>query len=139
MSTTPTQPRDWKEGRRLRAYDLWEQGWQPARIAEALCHRPPPGGTPKLSAAQRATIPALLAKGAQAYGFIGDVWTTKRVATVIGREVGVRHHPAHISRVLRAIGWTQQKPIRRATQRDEAAIAAWRDTTRVEVEKKGGG
>ena len=70
-------------------------------------------------------MPALLARGAEAYGFVGDVWTTPRVADVIEREFGVRYHPAHVSRLLRAVGWSVQKPIQRATQRDQAAIAAW--------------
>jgi transposase len=47
------------------------------------------------------------------------------VAAVLEREFGVRYHPAHVSRLLRAVGWSVQRPIRRATQRDEAAIAAW--------------
>jgi len=66
-----------------------------------------------------------LAHGAEAYGFLGDVWTTKRVAALIQQEFGIRYHPAHVSRLLREIGWSVQKPIRRATQRDEAAIARW--------------
>ena len=44
---------------------------------------------------------------------------------MIEREFGVRYHPAHVSRLLRAVGWSVQRPIRRATQRGEAAIAAW--------------
>ena len=156
MSTTttpgqddPAPPHDWTEGRRLRALELFEAGWKQVRIAEALGvtrgavsqwlkaardggrqalrHRPPPGATPKLTAEQRAQIPDLLRKGAETYGFVGDVWTTKRVATVIFRTFGVRYHAAHVSRLLRQIGWTVQKPIRRATQRDEAAITAWRE------------
>src|SRR5439155_24731313 len=57
--------------------------------------------------------------------FRGDVWTTKRVAAVIRQEFGVCYHPAHVSRVLRACGWSVQKPVKRASQRDEAAIRAW--------------
>jgi len=149
MSTTSTKPlQDWKEGRRLRALELYEQGWRAIRIAEALGvtrgavsqwlkaareggrdslrRRPPQGHPPKLTAAQRARLPEVLTKGAEAYGFIGDVWTTARVAAVIHREFGVRHHPAHVSRILKAIRWTVQKPVLRATQRDAAAVAAWR-------------
>jgi transposase len=152
-TTTPSDhdapPHDWQEGRRLRALELFETGWKAIRIAaalgvtrgavsqwlkaaraggnQALRRRPRPGATPKLTADQRAQIPALLSQSAETYGFVGDVWTTKRVATVIFRTFGVRYHPAHVSRLLRQIGWTVQKPIRRATQRDEAAIAAWRE------------
>jgi transposase len=140
-------PRDWREARRLRAWELKQQGWQQQTIAaalgvtpgavsqwltrataegvEALRTRIRPGPRPKLAPAQRARIPEVLARGAEAYGFVGDVWTTPRVAAVVEREFGVRYHPAHVSRLLRAVGWSVQRPIRRATQRDEAAIAAW--------------
>jgi transposase len=150
MSTTEAAPRDWKEGRRLRALELSEQGWKAIRIAEALGvtrgavsqwltraraggraalrHCPPPGATPRLTPAQRAAIPDLLARGAEAHGFIGQVWTTRRVAVVIQRAFGVGYHPAHVSRLLRQIGWTLQKPVRRASQRDEATVTAWRET-----------
>ena len=45
---------------------------------EALYHRKPPGGAPRLSAEHRAQWPELLAQGAEAYGFVGQVWTTER-------------------------------------------------------------
>ena len=140
-------PRDWREARRLRAWELKQQGWQQQAIAaalgvtpgavsqwlkrvagggiEALRNRLRPGPRPKLTLEQRAHIPELLARGAEAYGFVGNVWTTARVAETLAREFGVRYHPAHVSRLLRAIGWSVQQPIRRATQRDEAAVAAW--------------
>jgi transposase len=140
---------DWREERRKRAWALKHQGWQHKDIAvalgvsesavshwctrarkqgvEALAHRPPPGLVPRLSAEQRAQLPALLARGAPAYGFSGDVWTTKRVAQVIERLFRVGYHPDHVSRLLRACGWSSQRPITRATQRNEAKIATWYD------------
>jgi transposase len=143
----PQAPHDWREGRRLRAWELHQQGWTGCAIAaalgitpgavsqwltrakeggsEALRHHPPPGPQPKLTAAQLEHLPRLLACGAEAFGFRGEVWTTARVATVIAREFGVPYHPAHVSRLLRAIGWSLQQPIQQATQRDEAAIAHW--------------
>jgi transposase len=147
LPTAP--PRDWKEGRRLRALELHEQGWPGRRIAAALGVsrgavsqwltvarergreglRTQPRGRKarKLITAQRAALPAVLASGAEAFGFIGAVWTTARVAVVIRREFGVRHHPAHVSRILKELRWTPQKPIRRATKRDEAAVTAFRE------------
>src|SRR5262249_58427784 len=95
------------------------------RGAAALRRRVAPGSSPKLPPEQLARLPAYLARGAEAYGFVGEVWTTRRVAEVIERVFGVRYHPAHVSRLLRAIGWSPQQPLVRATQRDEAAIAAW--------------
>jgi transposase len=145
MSTTPIRTRAAREWRRRRAWALRQQGWTIDRIAEALgVHRsavcawlkaareggpdalaskPVPGRPRKLGDEQRPALLRVLARGAEAYQFRGDVWTTKRVATVIEREFGVRYHPAHVSKLLRALGWTVQKPIRRASQRDERAIA----------------
>jgi transposase len=135
----------------LRALELHEQGWQGKTIAaalgvtagavsqwlrraresgrEALRSHPPPGPTPKLTDRQRAALPEVLAKGAEAHGFIGDVWTTKRIAVVIKRAFGVSYHPAHVSRLMRQIGWSVQKPVKRASRRDEAQVTTWREET----------
>jgi transposase len=135
------------EWRRLRAWALHQDGWSGRAIAQALGvtpgavsqwlkrareggpaalrHRLPPGSAARLSSEQQAQLPTLLAYGAEAYGFLGDVWTSKRVAAVIQQEFGVVYHRAHVSRLLRQIGWSVQKPIQRATQRDEQAIARW--------------
>lgn len=140
-------PADWQEGRRLRASELKQQGWSQRRIAEALgvtdgavsqwmrrerdgevaaLYRcPPPGPTSKLTPEQRAQIPSLLVRNAEAYGFTGAVWTTRRIATIIERTFGAGYHPAHVSRLMRQIGWSPQKPQTGATQRDEAVIRAW--------------
>ena len=158
MAQEAGRAKEWREERRLRAWALKAQGWSQQKIAEALGvtagavsqwmrrgreggvealkGRPRPGATPKLTAEQRAQIPALLAQGAEAFGFRGDVWTAKRVATVIRREFGVRYHPNHVGKLLRAAGWSVQKPIERASQRNEAAIEAWR-TERWPARKRG--
>ena len=142
-------PKDWKEARRLRAWELHQQGWSQVEIAkvlgvtcgalsqwvaaarqrgpQALWSHPASGRPPKLRRQQLARLPELLARGATAYGFRGEVWTCTRVAALIERVFGVQYHRAHVSRLLKAIGWTPQKPIRRARQRDEAAIARWRN------------
>lgn len=158
MSKNTTPPKDWREGRRLRAWQLREEGWKQKDIAaalgvtegavsqwfkkaktrgvEALRHQPPPGAQPKLSLQQRAQLPALLALGAEAFGFRGQVWTTERVAQMIQQQFGVSYHPAHCSRLLREIKYSQQKPIQKATQRDEAAIQRWKDEHLPELKKR---
>ena len=80
-----------------------------------------------LTLEQQAQLVALLLEGAEAFGFRGDVWTCRRVAQLIRDPFAVSYHPAHVSRILAHLGWTPQKPIIRATQRDEAALAAWYD------------
>lgn len=148
MGTATPSPHDWKEWRRLRAWDLHRQGWAQHDIAvaldvtegavskwihhattagrKALRSHSSPGPPAKLSDAQRCQIPDFLRHGAEAYGFRGDVWTCRRVVQVIEWEFGVRYHKDHVSRLLRELGWTPQIPNTRAVQRDEAAIARWR-------------
>jgi transposase len=146
--STTREAATWREGRRQRAWELFQMGWRQHQIAtalgvsesavsqwlaqarragpKALKQRPRSGRPPRLSPAQQAQVPALLSQGATAFGFRGDRWTRQRVAEVIRRTFGVRYHPAHISRLLDRWGWSRQKPIRRARQRDEAAIQEWR-------------
>ena len=128
---SPT-PHDWREGRRLRAWELARQGWQQNAIAAALGvtegavsqwrsraraggvaarrRRPSPGAPPKLGPTERGALLALLARGAEAYGVRGDRWTAPRIVAVIVTQFGVR---------------SPQRPLRRATQRDGAAIERW--------------
>jgi transposase len=146
--TDTTPPRSWREGRRQRAWVLHQQGWKQRAIASALGvtqgavsqwlaraaegggpaalrDQPPPGPQPRLSAEQLAQLPALLAQGPAHFGWIGAVWTTARVAQLIYEQFGVRYHRAHISRLLRQIGWSLQQPRTQASQRDPAAVEAW--------------
>src|ERR671912_2185829 len=94
---------------------------------EAIKRQPAPGARPRLSEHQRHKVAELLARGAEAHGFRGEVWTCERVAIVIRREFGVSYHPAHVSRVVRALGLSLQKPQRRAEQRNEEAIDHWKE------------
>src|SRR5215212_4449889 len=148
---------DWREGRRLRAWELKKEGWSQQQIADALGvskgavsqwmkrarqggvqalkRRPAPGAPPRLSEEQRARVPELLQLGAEAYGFRGEVWTCERVAEVIRREFGVSYHAAHVSRLLKALRHSLQKPQRRANQRDEEAIEHWKEKRWPELKK----
>jgi transposase len=104
--------------------------WMPrARVGgtEALQPRPSPGAPRRLSAEQLAPLPALLHRRPAASGFRSQVWPRKRVAEVMRAEVGVVYHPTQVGRLLTALRWSPQKPVRRAQQRDDAAIASWRD------------
>src|SRR5262245_26792222 len=124
MGTATPAPPDWKEWRRLRAWELQRHGWTQHDIAAALGvskgavsrwlgtaarlgvaalrSHPSPGAPPKLTPQQRRLIPDCLSHGAEAYGFRGDVWTCARVAWVIEQEFGVSHHHDHVSRLLKA-------------------------------------
>jgi transposase len=148
---------DWREGRRLRAWELKQEGWTQQQIAdalgvskgavsqwmkrareggvEALKRRVASGAPPRLTERERARLPNLLAEGAESHGFRGEVWTCERVAEVIRREFGVRYHPAHVSRLLAKLRLSLQKPQRLADQRDEAAIERWKEERWPELKK----
>jgi transposase len=152
------RPRDWREARRMRAWELKEAGWKQKAIAEALGvsqaavsewmrrgreggsealrNQPKSGAPRRLSEEQLGRLPALLKSGAEHFGFRGEVWTRKRVASLIEREFGVRYSPRHVGRLLKAIRWSSQKPVERASQRDEEAIERWRIETWPELQKK---
>lgn len=103
---------------------------------DALKAKPHPGKRPRLDAAQREQLAQALQQGARAWGYPTDLWTLARIAAVIARLFGVGYHPSHVWRILRAMGWSAQKPQRRARERDEAAIAHWRAHEWAEVKKK---
>lgn len=147
MSQYNSAFKDWKEIRRKRALDLKQQGWKQCEIAAALgvtaaavsqwvhsacanaeAWRAKPQGhrPPKLTDEELHRIPDLLSHGAEAYGFRGQLWTCARVAKVLREELEVSYHKAHVSRLLKALKWTPQMPMERASQRDEKAIEEWR-------------
>jgi transposase len=77
-----------------------------------------------------------LTRGALRAGYRTDLWTLPRVTELIHQEFGVRYHPAHVWKVLTALGWSCQKPERRAVERDEAAIARWKQEAWPRVKKR---
>ena len=113
---------DWREGRRLRALELYKQGWKQKHIAEALgvtCgavsqwvkrireapgesavealrRRKPTGAPSHLTSSQRQGLSHLLSRGAREWGYSDDVWTYRRVAEVIEQAYGVRYHERYV-------------------------------------------
>lgn len=86
------------------------------------------GRPPRLTLPQKQGLLLMLLWGPEAYGWKTQVWTTKRIAQLIRQRYGISYHPDHIGRVLHQLGWTVQKPERRAVERNEAAIQRWTDT-----------
>lgn len=160
MATDAPRAPDWKQMRRWRAPELKCGGWRQQEIADALgvtkvavsqwmaavrehgedglLARPHKGATPRLTPEQLSLVPDFLSHGAEAYGFRGELWTCARVAEVIRREFAVSYHKDHVSRLLKALRWTPQKPAERAAQRDEQEVSGWRDERWPELKKKPG-
>lgn len=85
------------------------------------------GGRPaRLGAAELSQLYVALLEGAPAHGFATPLWTLKRVRLLIEREFGVRYSEVHVWRLLGQLGFSNQKPDRRALERDQAAVEHWR-------------
>jgi transposase len=104
------------------AVSVWHDRWQ-AGGAQALRSKGPSGPAPGLSVQQLAEVEQDLLKGDTANGFTGELWTLDRIAVVIERLTGARHHPAWAWALLRhRLGWSVQRPKRGAAERDQDAI-----------------
>ena len=95
------------------------------RGADGVRARPAPGRPCKLAAKDKRKLEALLLKGPLAAGFHTNLWTCPRVGELIEQRFGVQYHVDHVGRLLHDLGWSPQKPTRRAVERDEEAIRRW--------------
>src|SRR5437868_10491653 len=134
------------ERRRRRAVELVERGESPTQVARILgvqtssVHRwrrlarrphgldarPAPGPTPGLSDYHLKKLERLLAQGAKRHGWPNELWTASRVARLIRERFGLSYHPEHVRKILkRRLGWTSQKPKRKARERNDQEVERW--------------
>ncbi len=146
------------ERRRMRAMTLLDQGRSQSEVARqlgvtpaavsqwvksrdeggnaAIRAKPHPGPRPKLNNRQFQRLEKLLLRGPPKHGYPTELWTLKRVAEVIEKHFGVRYDPSGVWHVLRRMGWSCQKPERRARERDEDAIVQWRKKDWPRIKKR---
>ncbi len=91
--------------------------------------------TCRLSGVQKRKLRTILRRGAMAHGFPTDLWTCDRVAEVIRKEFGIQYHSGHLSRILRSMGYTPQKPKTEARERNPKAAEEFRNATWSAVKK----
>ena len=103
-----------------RWHAVWEAGGK-----QALAGAGQAGRKCKLSGEKLCRLEAMLLAGAPAHGFETDLWTLKRIALVIRREFCVSYHTGHVWKVLGQLGWSCQRPERKARERNEDAIKRW--------------
>jgi transposase len=149
------------ERRRLKAIKLLGKGLGPGEIAgklgvdrrsvhrwlaayhdhglEGLAPVPAPGRPPKLTNKDQKKLTGMLLQGATAFGYPTDLWTGPRIVDLIRRRFRISYHANHISRLLRSLGFSPQRPERRARERDEAAIRDWVRNEWPRVKKTPGG
>ena len=103
----------------------WHQTWR-EQGEEGLVDAGRAGRPPRLTAEQKKRVESELRKGPGAHGYATQLWTLARVAEVIERITGVRYSQTQTWAILRErLGWSRQRPARRALERNEEAIATW--------------
>ena len=124
---------DREVARRFRVTRMSANRWRRALAAggrAALASKGPGGARCKLSPAQLRELQTVLDAGPAAWGWAEDqCWTLARIAELARRRFGVTYTLAGLDLLLHRIGWSVQVPARRAAERDEARIAAWREET----------
>ena len=152
--------RDFKalERRRLRALRLLDKGLRQSEVArrlgvaqqsvsrwaqqaaqggpQALRHPGRAGRKPQLSAEQLTQLEQSLLDGPEAHGYPTPLWTCRRVTRLIQEQFGVAYHPRHVWKILVRLGWSPQRPVGRARERNEESIRQWRRRTWPAAKKK---
>jgi len=146
------------ERRRIKAAKLFDQGVSQAEVARQLgVHRQSvsrwhstwqdhgarslkragrAGRKPRLTREDFRQLERALKQGPETHDFGTQLWTTRRVATVIERLTGVQYHPDHVCRLLQRLGWSCQRPTTQARQRKEPEIARWHKVRWPQLKKK---
>ena len=105
----------------------WHQSYR-KRGRKGLRARASPGRPPLLGMEQKQTFQLILLRGPLAAGYSTDLWTLRRVCDLIDKEFGIRYSLANCWKLMNALGWSCQKPRKRARKRDEPAIRTWKQS-----------
>jgi len=103
-----------------RWYEKWQSGG-----TRALNGAERAGRKPRLTTKQLNDLDATLRAGSKIQGFQSNLWTLPRIAQVIHRQTGVEYHPGHVWKILQRLGWTLQRPAKRAKERNDQAVQEW--------------
>jgi len=124
---------DQEVARRFRVSRMSANRWRRALASggrEALASKGAGGARCKLTPAQLRELEAALDAGPVVWGWDEDQrWTLARIADLVRRRFGAEYTLAGMDLLLHRIGWSVQVPARRAAERDEAAIARWKEET----------
>ena len=155
---TKTRDHQALEKRRLKAVVLFEKGWGSGAVARrlgvrrqsahawqqqwrtqgrsGLLSKGAAGRKSRLSEAQEAALADAILAGPEVAGYATAVWTLPRLAKLIEERFGVRYHAGHVWHLLGRLGFSCQRPTRRALERNERAIRRWKRSTWPALKKR---
>src|SRR5437667_306966 len=108
-----------------------QEGW------DALVERIAAGPEPKLTEKQRQQVKRwILGKDPRQYGFDFGLWSRRIVQALIKERMRVELGLTAVGRLLASLEITPQKPLRRAYERDPAAVDLWVKETYPRVRKR---
>lgn len=110
----------------------WRTRWQNGTLQAG--HQ---GNTSKLTLAQKKDVARRILKGPRAVGYTTELWTLSRITDLIKKTQAVHYEPRSVWHLLHAIGFSCQKPVRRAKERNERAIRVWVQTEWPKLQKRG--
>jgi transposase len=93
--------------------------------ADALKAKPTPGRPRKLTARQEKAVLNWVGKSPTRYGFPDELWTSRRLASLVEQRFGVHFNSNYLVEWLTLRGLSAQKPVKKALERNETAIARW--------------
>lgn len=146
------------EARRMKALKLFRKGMAQATVAKELCvtkvaahywfhswkqegeeglEKRKVGPEAKLTLKDRKKVEVTLLKGPAKQGYATDLWTLQRIRALMKRMTGIAYGQTQVWRILHSMGWSAQKPERRAKERNESAIARWKKVEWPFIKKKG--
>ena len=96
---------------------------------DALRAMPSRGRPARLDEQQLQALGRMLLDKPTEHGFVTELWTLKRIGVLIERQYGVKFGQTQIWRILGGLGFSVQKPERRAIERDEDAVQTWKRKT----------
>jgi len=103
----------------------WRQAYR-KNGRSGLKSKPHPGRPPRLSDKQKKTLVRVLVKGPLEAGYQTDLWTLKRIGQVVRKNFQVRYCIGSLWNLMDGLGWSCQKPQKRARERREQAIRYWK-------------
>jgi transposase len=114
----------------------WRRQYEAGGI-EALAAKPHPGPECKLTVEQKQQLLTRVAQPPTHYGYGVHLWTTQLIARLIKEQFGVTYHHDHVGVIMHQLGYSYQKPVKRAKERDEAKIEQWRTVEWPAIERAG--